>query len=169
MTVKELKELFKGDIKFFDYATGKAIGEEFKTEKNESLQELEIANIELGIKANSTSIRPKYSDVDIIKPEYSAYVKVFVDIDTKTLKMREAIRTVSMSLYNTWYVRDTKDILLYTNDKYVKNNGGSAYIANIKDLPVKIFNSLVTKIRTALCKDTSEWSITFNIINEEEE
>ena len=91
MTVKEFKELFKGEMKFFDYATGKAIGEEFKTEKNESLQELKIANIELGIKANSVSVRPKYSDVDIIKPEYSAYVKVFVDINTKTLKMLQCL------------------------------------------------------------------------------
>lgn len=154
MTVKEFKELFKGDIKFFDYATGEAIGEEFKTEENEPLQELEIANIEIGTKANSTSI----------KPEYSTYAKVFVDIDTKTLKMREAIRTVVMSLYNTWYVRDTEDNLLYSNDEYVKDNGGSAYRANIKDLPVKILNSLVTKIRTA-CNG----HITFNIINEEEE
>jgi len=167
MTVKEFKEIFKGDIKFFDYVTGKAIGEEFKTEKNESLQELEIANIELGIKANSTNSRPKYSASK--SEEYSAYVKVFVDIDTKTLKMREAVRTVAMSLYNTWYIRDTGDNLLYTNDEYFKGDADPRYIANIKDLQVKILNSLVTKIRTTLYKDTSKWSITFNIINEEEE
>lgn len=73
MTVKEFKELFKGEIKFFDYATGDAIGEEFKTEENERLQELEIASLEIGTRANSI------------------FAKVFVDIDTKTLKMREAI------------------------------------------------------------------------------
>lgn len=147
MTVKEFKELFKGDIKFFDYATGEAIGEEFKTEENERLQELEIANIELGTRDNST------------------FAKVFVDIDTKTLKMREAIRTVAMSLYNTWYVRDNtkKENLLYTNDKYDRDKGCSAYIANIKDLPVKTLNSIVTKIRT-----TCDGHITFNIINDEE-
>jgi hypothetical protein len=159
MTVKEFKEIFKGDIKFFDYATGKAIGEEFKTEENEQLQELEIANLELGTRANSTAINP----------EYSTYAKVFVDIDTKTLKMREAVRTVAMSLYNTWYIRDTGDNLLYTNDEYFKGDADPRYIANIKDLPVKILNSLVTKIRTTLYKDTSKWTITFNIINEEEE
>ena len=148
MTVKEFKELFKGEIKFFDYATGDAIGEEFKTEKNEQLQELEITNLEIGTKANST------------------FAKVFVDIDTKTLKMREAIRTVAMSLYNTWYVRDStkKENLLYTNDNYVKDNGCPTYMANIKDLPVKILNSIVTQIRT-----TCDGHITFNIINEEEE
>jgi hypothetical protein len=148
MTVKEFKELFKGDIKFFDYATGEAIGEEFKTEKNEQLQELEIASLEIGTRANSI------------------FAKVFVDIDTKTLKMREAIRTVAMSLYNTWCVRDNtkKENILYTNDKYIKDNGSSAYIANIKDLPTKILNSIVTEIRT-YC----DGHITFNIINEEEE
>jgi hypothetical protein len=147
MTVKEFKELFKGEIKFFDCATGEAIGEEFKTEENERLQELEIASLEIGTRANSI------------------FAKVFVDIDTKTLKMREAIRTVAMSLYNTWYVRDNtkKENILYTNDKYNKDNGSSAYIANIKDLPVKILNSIVTKIRT-----TCDGHITFNIINEEE-
>ena len=159
MTVKEFKEIFKGDIKFFDYTTGKVIGEEFKTEESVQLQELEIANLEIGTRANSTTINP----------EYSTFAKVFVDIDTKTLKMREAIRTVEMSLYNTWYVRDIEGNLLYSNDEYVKDNGGSAYRANIKDLPIKILNSIVTKIRTAFHKDTSEWSITFNIINEEEE
>ena len=148
MTVKEFKELFKGEIKFFDYATGDAIGEEFKTEKNEQLQELEITNLEIGTRANST------------------FAKVFVDIDTKTLKMREAIRTVAMSLYNTWFVRDNtkKGNLLYTNDKYNKDNGSPIYMANIKDLPVKILNSIVTQIRT-----TCDGHITFNIINEEEE
>lgn len=148
MTVKEFKELFKGEIKFFDCATGEAIGEEFKTEENERLQELEIASLEIGTRANSI------------------FAKVFVDIDTKTLKMREAIRTVTMSLYNTWFVRDNtkKGNLLYTNDKYNKDNGSSAYIANIKDLPVKILNSIVTQIRT-----TCDGHITFNIINEEEE
>jgi hypothetical protein len=148
MTVKEFKELFKGEIKFFDYATGDAIGEEFKTEENERLQELEIASLEIGTRANSI------------------FAKVFVDIDTKTLKMREAIRTVAMSLYNTWYVRDNtkKENILYTNDKYNKDNGSSAYIANIKDLPIKILNSIVTQIRT-----TCDGHITFNIINEEEE
>jgi hypothetical protein len=148
MTVKEFKELFKGEIKFFDYATGDAIGEEFKTEENERLQELEIASLEIGTRANSI------------------FAKVFVDIDTKTLKMREAIRTVAMSLYNTLYVRDNtkKENILYTNDKYNKDNGSSAYIANIKDLPIKILNSIVTQIRT-----TCDGHITFNIINEEEE
>ena len=148
MTVKEFKELFKGEIKFFDYATGDAIGEEFKTEKNEQLQELEITNLEIGTRANST------------------FAKVFVDIDTKTLKMREAIRTVAMSLYNTWFVRDNtkKGNLLYTNDKYNKDNGSPIYMENIKDLPVKILNSIVTQIRT-----TCDGHITFNIINEEEE
>jgi hypothetical protein len=148
MTVKEFKELFKGEIKFFDYATGDAIGEEFKTEKNEQLQELEITNLEIGTRANST------------------FAKVFVDIDTKTLKMREAIRTVAMPLYNTWFVRDNtkKGNLLYTNDKYNKDNGSPIYMANIKDLPVKILNSIVTQIRT-----TCDGHITFNIINEEEE
>jgi hypothetical protein len=148
MTVKEFKELFKGEIKFFDCATGDAIGEEFKTEKNEQLQELEITNLEIGTRANST------------------FAKVFVDIDTKTLKMREAIRTVAMSLYNTWFVRDNtkKGNLLYTNDKYNKDNGSPIYMANIKDLPVKILNSIVTQIRT-----TCDGHITFNIINEEEE
>lgn len=153
MTIKEFKELFKGDIKFFDYATGKAIGEEFKTEENEPLQELEIANIELDIKANSTSI----------KPEYSTYAKVFVDIDTKTLKMREAIRTIEMSLYNTWYVRDIEDNLLYSNDEYVKGDADPRYRVNIKDLPINVLNFIVTKIRT-----TCDGHITFNIINEEE-
>lgn len=155
MTVKEFKEIFKGDIKFFDYATGDTIGEEFKTEENKRLQELEIASMESGI------------DIYKINPEYSVpFVKVFVDIDTKTLKMREAIRTVAMSLYNTWFVRDNtkKENLLYTNDKYNKDKGSSAYIANIKDLPVKILNSIVTQIRT-----TCDGHITFNIINEEEE
>ena len=154
MTVKEFKGLFKGDIKFFDYATGKVIGEEFKTEENEPLQELEIANIEIGTKANSTSI----------KPEYSTYAKVFVDIDTKTLKMREAIRTIEMSLYNTWYVRDIEDNLLYSNDEYVKGEADPRYRANIKDLPINVLNFIVTKIRT-----TCDGHITFNIINEEEE
>lgn len=158
MTVKEFRELFKGDIKFFDYATGEAIGEEFKTEENERLQELEIASMELGLKDNPN-----------IRREYLTFMKVFVDISTKTLKMREAIKTIEMTLYNTWYIRDTEGNLLYSNDEYVKDNGGSVYRANIKDLPVKILNSLVTQIRTAFHKDTSEWSITFNIINEEEE
>lgn len=151
MTVKELKELFKGDIKFFDYATGKAIGEEFKTDENEQLQELEIANLELDIKANSSA--------------YSIpFVKVFVDISTKTLKMREAIRTIEMSQYNTWYIKDIKDNLLYSNDEYVKGYADPRYIAKIKDLPVKVLNSIVTKIRT-----TCDGHITFNIIDEEEE
>ena len=154
MTVKEFKEIFKGDIKFFDYATGKAIGEEFKTEENEQLQELEIANLELGTRANSTAINP----------EYSTYAKVFVDIDTKTLKMREAIRTIEMSRYNAWYVRDIEDNLLYTNTEYFKDNEVSVYIEDIKDLPIKILNSIVTKIRTAC-----DGHITFNIITEEEE
>ena len=80
--------------------------------------------------------------------------------------MREAIRTVAMSLYNTWFVRDNtkKGNLLYTNDKYNKDNGSPIYMANIKDLPVKILNSIVTQIRT-----TCDGHITFNIINEEEE
>jgi hypothetical protein len=162
MTVKEFKEIFKGDIKFFDYATGKAIGEEFKTEENKRLQELEIADIELGIKTNSIKLDKLYENS-------IPFVKVFVDIGTKTLKMREAIRTVAMSLYNTWYIRDTEDNLLYSNDEYVKGDADPRYMVNIKDLPIKILNSLVTKIRTAFHKDTSEWSITFNIINEEEE
>lgn len=162
MTVKEFKEIFKGDIKFFDYATGEAIGEEFKTEKNERLQELEIVDIELDIKTNSIKLDKLYENS-------MPFVKVFVDIDTKTLKMREAIRTVVMSLYNTWYVSDTEDNLLYSNGEYYKGDADPRYIANIKDLPVKILNSLVTKIRTAFDRDTSEWSITFNIINEEEE
>lgn len=148
MTIKEFKELFKGDIKFFDYATGEAIGEEFKTEKNERLQELEIANIEIGTKANSTSI----------KPEYSIYAKVFVDIDTKTLKMREAIRTIEMSQYNTWYIKDIEDNLLYSG------YADPRYRANIKNLPINVLNSIVTKIRT-----TCDGHITFNIIDEEEE
>ena len=154
MTVKEFKEIFKGDIKFFDYATGKAIGEEFKTEENEQLQELEIANLEIGTRANSTAINP----------EYSTYAKVFVDIDTKTLKMREAIRTIEMSRYNAWYVRDIEDNLLYTNTEYFKDNEVSVYREDIKDLPIKILNSIVTKIRTAC-----DGHITFNIITEEEE
>ena len=176
MTVKEFKEIFKGEIKFFDCATGEAIGEEFKTEENKRLQELEIVNIELGTRANSTNSRPKYfasKSVEYLtynkNVEYLTYAKVFVDIDTKTLKMREAIRTVAMSLYNTWYIRDTGDNLLYTNDEYFKGDADPRYIANIKDLPVKILNSLVAKIRTTLYKDNSKWTITFNIINEEEE
>lgn len=152
MTVKEFKEIFKGDIKFFDYATGKAIGEEFKTEENEQLQDLEIANLELGTRANSTAINP----------EYSTYAKVFVDIDTKTLKMREAIRTIEMSRYNAWYIRDVEDKLLYTNNEcFNKDNAVAVYKANIKDLPIKVLNSIVTKIRTAC-----DGHITFNIINE---
>jgi hypothetical protein len=154
MTVKEFKEIFKGDIKFFDYATGKAIGEEFKTEENEQLQELEIANLEIGTRANSTAINPKYS----------TYAIVFLDIDTKTLKMREAIRTIEMSRYNAWYVRDIEDNLLYTNTEYFKDNEVSVYREDIKDLPIKILNSIVTKIRTAC-----DGHITFNIITEEEE
>lgn len=154
MTVKEFKELFKGEIKFFDYATGDAIGEEFKTEENERLQELEIAGIKLGIK--SINITPEdYSYVPIMK--------VFVDV-TKTLKMREAIRTIEMSQYNTWYIKDIKDNLLYSNDEYVKGYADPRYIAKIKDLPVKVLNSIVTKIRT-----TCDGHITFNIIDEEEE
>lgn len=150
MTVKEFKELFKGDIKFFDYATGKAIGEEFKTEENEPLQELEIANIELDIKANSSV--------------YSIpFAKVFVDIDTKTLKLREAIKTVMMPYYKKWYVVDNESNLLYTNT--ADFNGAEAkYESNIKDLPVKILNSIVTRIKTS-CNG----HITFNIINEEDE
>ena len=132
---------------------------EFKTEKNEPLQELKIANLELGTRANSTTINP----------EYSTFAKVFVDIDTKTLKMREAIRTIEMSQYNTWYVRDVGGDLLYSNDEYVKDNEVLRYRANIKDLPINILNSIITKIRTAFDRDISEWSITFNIINEEEE
>lgn len=164
MTVKEFKELFKGDIKFFDYATGEAIGEEFKTEKNEQLQELEIARLELGIITESN--RPAYAT----SPDHTTpFVKVFVDIDTKTLKMREAIRTVAMSLYNTWYVIDNKSKLLYSNDEYYKEGKGYlkytyTYRANIKDLPTKILNSIVTEIRTSC-----DGHITFNIINEEEE
>lgn len=154
MTVKEFKEIFKGDIKFFDYATGKAIGEEFKTEENEQLQELEIANLEIGTRANSTAINPKYS----------TYAIVFLDIDTKTLKMREAIRTIEMSRYNAWYVRDIEDNLLYTNTEYFKDNEVSVYREDIKDLPIKVLNSIVTKIRTAC-----DGHITFNIITEEEE
>lgn len=157
MTVKEFKEIFKGDIKFFDYATGKVIGEEFKTEENEPLQELEIANIEIGTKANCTSI----------EPGYSTYAIVFVDIDTKTLKMREAIRTIEMSQYNDWYIRDIEDNLLYSNDEYYVQ-GDPRYRVNIKDLPINVLNSIVTKIRTAFDIDTFEWAITF-IINEEEE
>lgn len=157
MTVKEFKELFlfKGEIKFFDYATGDAIGEEFKTEEeNERLQELEIAGIELGIK--SINITPQdYSYIPIMK--------VFVDV-TKTLKMREAIRTIEMSQYNAWYVRDIEDNLLYSNDEYVKGDADPRYRANIKDLPINALNFIVTKIRT-----TCDGHITFNIINEEEE
>lgn len=155
MTVKELKELLKGEMKFFDYATGEAIGEEFKTEKNEQLQELEIARLELEIKTNyATTFENSIP-----------FAKVFVDISTKTLKMREAIKTVAMSLYNTWYISDTKDNLLYTNDEYYANKiVSSVYIANIKDLPIKTLNSIVTKIRT-----TCDGHITFNIINDEEE
>lgn len=153
MTVKEFKELFKGEIKFFDYTTGEAIGEEFKTDENKQLQELEIASMELGLKDNPN-----------IKREYLTFMKVFVDISTKTLKMREAIKTIEMSIYNTWYVRDTEENLLYSNDECYKGEGDPRYIAKIKDLPVKILNSIVTRIRTA-------WDsrITFNIINEEEE
>lgn len=157
MTVKEFKELFKGDIKFFDYATGKAIGEEFKTDENEQLQELEIADIELGIKTNSIKLDELYENS-------IPFVKVFLDIDTKTLKMREAIRTIEMSRYNAWYVRDIEDNLLYTNTEYFKDNEVSVYRKEIRDLPIKILNSIVTKIRTA-----SDGHITFNIINEEEE
>lgn len=155
MTVKEFKELFKGDIKFFDYATGEVIGEEFKTEENERLQELEIARLELEIKTNRTATFENSIP----------FAKVFVDISTKTLKMREAIKTVVMSLYNTWYISDTKDNLLYTNDEYYANKiVSSVYIKKISDLPVKILNSIVTKIRT-----TCDGHITFNIINDEEE
>ena len=154
MTVKEFKEIFKGDIKFFDYATGKAIGEEFKTEEDVQLQDLEIANLEIGTRANSTAINPKYS----------TYAIVFLDIDTKTLKMREAIRTIEMSRYNAWYVRDIEDNLLYTNTEYFKDNEVSVYREDIKDLPIKVLNSIVTKIRTAC-----DGHITFNIITEEEE
>lgn len=154
MTVKEFKEIFKGDIKFFDYATGKAIGEEFKTEEDVQLQDLEIANLEIGTRANSTAINPKYS----------TYAIVFLDIDTKTLKMREAIRTIEMSRYNAWYVRDIEDNLLYTNTEYFKDNEVSVYREDIRDLPIKVLNSIVTKIRTAC-----DGHITFNIITEEEE
>lgn len=161
MTVKELKELFKGEIKFFDYATGEAIGEEFKTEKNEQLQELEIANLELGIITNY--VRPAYN-AELFENSVP-FMKVFVDISTKTLKMREAIRTVAMSLYNTWYIRDNKNKLLYSNDGYYKEGTGCyTYRANIRDLPTKILNSIVTGIRT-----TCDGHITFNIINDEEE
>jgi len=156
MTVKEFKELFlfKGEIKFFDYATGDAIGEEFKTEENERLQELEIAGIELGIK--SINITPQdYSYVPIMK--------IFVDV-TKTLKMREAIRTIEMSQYNTWYIKDVEDNLLYSNDEYVKGYADPRYRAKLRDLPIKVLNSIVTKIRT-----TCDGHITFNIIDEEEE
>lgn len=152
MTVKEFRELFKGEIKFFDYATGEAIGEEFKTEENERLQELEITNMELGLKDNPN-----------IRREYLTFMKVFVDISTKTLKIREAIKTIEMSLYNTWYVRDTENNLLYSNDECVKGDADPRYIAKIKKLPVKILNSIVTKIKT-----TYDGHITFNIINEEE-
>ena len=159
MTVKEFKELFKGDIKFFDYATGETIGEEFKTEKNEQLQELEIARLELGIITESN--RPAYAT----SPDHTTpFVKVFVDIDTKTLKLREAIRTIEMSLYNTWYVRDTEDNLLYSNDEYFKGDADPRYRAKIRDLPINALNSIVTKIRTGC-----DGHITFNIINEEEE
>ena len=155
MTVKEFKELFKGDIKFFDCATGKAIGEEFKTEENEQLQELEITDMELGIKTNSVKLDELYENS-------IPFVKVFVDIDTKTLKMREAIRTIEMSRYNTWYVRDIEDDLLYTNNEcFNKDNAVAVYKANIKDLPIKILNSIVTEIRTSC-----DGKITFNIINE---
>ena len=158
MTVKEFKEIFKGDIKFFDYATGEAIGEEFKTEENERLQELEIVDIELDIKTNSIKLDKLYENS-------MPFVKVFVDIDTKTLKMREAIRTIEMSQYNAWYIRDIEDNLLYTNTEYFnKDNAGLVYKAEIRDLPIKILNSIVTKIRT-----TCDGHITFNIINEEEE
>lgn len=159
MTVKEFKELFlfKGEIEFFDYATGNAIGEEFKTEENERLQELEIAGIELGIK--SINITPEQSLID----SYVPIMKVFVDV-TKTLKMREAIRTIEMSQYNTWYIKDIEDNLLYSNDEYVEGYADPRYIAKIKDLPVKVLNSIVTKIRT-----TCDGHITFNIIDEEEE
>ena len=159
MTVKEFKELFlfKGEIKFFDYATGDAIGEEFKTEENERLQELEIAGIELGIK--SIDITPAQSLID----SYVPIMKVFVDV-TKTLKMREAIKTIEMSQYNAWYVRDTKDSLLYSNDEYIKDNGYTTYRAKLRDLPIKALNSIVTKIRT-----TCDGHITFNIIDEEKE
>ena len=155
MTVKEFRELFKGEIKFFDYATGEAIGEEFKTEENGRLQELDITNMELGLKDNPN-----------IRREYLTFMKVFVDINTKTLKMREAIKSIEMSLYNTWFVRDNtkKGNLLYTNDEYYKGKGDPRYIAKIKNLPVKILNSIVTQIRT-----TCDGHITFNIINEEEE
>jgi hypothetical protein len=157
MTVKEFKELFKGDIKFFDYATGTAIGEEFKTEENKQLQELEITNIELGIKNNSIKLDTLYENP-------IPFAKVFVDIDTKTLKMREAIKTIEMSRYNAWYIRDIEDNLLYTNTEYFKDNEVSVYRKEIRDLPIKILNSIVTKIRT-----TSDGHITFNIINEKEE
>ena len=157
MTVKEFKELFKGEIKFFDCATGKAIGEEFKTEENEQLQELEITDMELGIKTNSVKLDELYENS-------IPFVKVFVDIDTKTLKMREAIKTIEMSRYNAWYIRDIEDNLLYTNTEYFKDNEVSVYRKEIRDLPIKILNSIVTKIRTA-----SDGHITFNIINEEEE
>ena len=156
MTVKEFKELFKGEIKFFDCATGKAIGEEFKTEENEQLQELEITDMELGIKTNSVKLDELYENS-------IPFVKVFVDIDTKTLKMREAIKTIEMSRYNAWYIRDTENNLLYSNDECVKGDADPRYIAKIKKLPVKILNSIVTKIKT-----TYDGHITFNIINEEE-
>ena len=159
MTVKEFKELFlfKGEIEFFDYATGNAIGEEFKTEENKRLQELEIAGIELGIKV--INITPEQSLID----SYVPIMKVFVDV-TKTLKMREAIRTIEMSLYNTWYVRDTEDNLLYSNDEYFKGDADPRYRAKIRDLPINALNSIVTKIRTGC-----DGHIIFNIINEEEE
>lgn len=161
MTVKEFKELFKGEIKFFDYATGEAIGEEFKTEKNEQLQELEIARLELGIKTNSVRLAADTAPFENSVP----FMKVFVDISTKTLKMREAIRTVVMSLYNTWYIRDNENHLLYSNDGYYKEGKGCyTYRANIRDLPINILNSIVTGIRT-----TCDGHITFNIINDEKE
>lgn len=78
--------------------------------------------------------------------------------------MREAIRTIEMSRYNAWYVRDIEDNLLYTNTEYFKDNEVSVYREDIKDLPIKVLNSIVTKIRTAC-----DGHITFNIITEEEE
>ena len=94
MTVKEFRELFKGEIKFFDYATGEAIGEEFKTEENERLQELEIANMELGLKDNPNNRREyltfmkvfeilsQYEDYEVymISPSYDGWSSPWIDL-----------------------------------------------------------------------------------------
>ena len=138
MTVKEFKDVYKDEIMYFDYATKERL-----TNMNEELlQELDIADIQ-------------YTITDHV------VCKVFVDVGTKTLILREAIKTIVMYFYKKWVIVDDSTQQVYSNDVYYKSKGDLHYKERITDVSCSILNSVVTMIRTSGENET----ITFNIVS----